>query len=222
MKYKLGDRVKVHTKEWFDNNCAKNDFFNTYGSTSSKGSNSFVPDMQRLYGQIVTIKNVHDSAETYLIREDGGRWHWEDWMFEDMNNNTNTIYNSNIVEDFAKLIGVDLDEEFYDSKGGWRYKFTADSGLMVYDNAVEDWRVAFSYALTAFFKMIKEGNFVKKWTPKNGDRVYFPAFNCAGLWDYNTYDANEHDKEMLKNGLYFKTPEEAIECAKQMIENRRN
>ena len=216
MKYKLGDRVKVHTKEWFDNNCDRNDFFNTYGSTSSKGSNSFVPDMQRLCGQIVTIKNVRSSAKSYSIREDSGRWNWEDWMFEDMNNNTDTIYNSNIVEDFAKLIGVELDEEFYDNRGSCRYKFTADSGLMIYDDAIEDWRVV-AWSLTTFFKMIKEGKFIKKWTPKDGDRVYFPAFNCAGLWDYNTYDANEHDKEMLKNGLYFKTPEEAIECAKKII-----
>ena len=223
MKYKVGDRVKVHTKEWFDNTCDRNDFFNTYGSTSSKGSNSFVPDMQKFCGQIVTIKHIRALDKAYLIQEDSEFYNWEDWMFEDMNNNTNTIFNPNIVEDFAKLIGVELDEEFYDSKGGWRYKFTADSGLMVYDNAVEDWRVAFSYALTAFFKMIKEGNFVKKWTPKNGDRVYFPVVVSDTLYLDTIYHKNNaFDKEMLEKGLYFRTQEEAIECAKQMIENRRN
>ncbi len=219
MKYKVGDRVKVHSKEWFDNNCDKNDLFNTYGNPSRKDSNSFVPDMQKLCGQIVTIKNVRSFCKSYLIREDSERWNWEDWMFEDTKtNNTDTIYNPNVVEDFAKLIGVELDEEFYDSKGGWRYKFIADSGLMVYDDTIEDWRVATVFPLVLFLTKIKEGTFIKKWKPKDGDTIYFPAFYGKDLWDYKIYDnENEHDKEMVKNRLYFRTQEEAIECAKKII-----
>lgn len=219
MKYKEGDKVKVHTKEWFDNNCAKNDVFNTYSSTSSSGSNSFVPDMQRFCGKIVTIKNARAFVESYLIQEDGGCWSWEDWMFEDMNNNTNIIYNPNIVEDFAKLIGVELDEEFYAKDSGWGYKFTA-SGLMVYDDIKKDWRVASACPLTAFLKEVKDGKFIKKWIPKDLDRIYFPVIVSDTLYDDTIYHkGNAFDEEMLEKGLYFKTQEEAVECAKKIIKN---
>lgn len=213
MKYKVGDKVKVHTKEWFDNNCAKNDLFDFYGGTS--GLNSFVPEMQKLCGQIVTIKNMSSSAKSYLIQEDSGRWHWEDWMFEDMNNNTDTISNPNIVEDFAKLIGVELGEEFYDKEYGYRYKITSMYGVMFYNPNTKLWQVC---AENTIFKMIKEGKFIKKWTPKDGDTVYFPSFQCSDLYDYTTYYSDdEYDKEMLKNGLYFRTREEATECAKKIV-----
>lgn len=215
MKYKVGDRVKVHTKEWFRTNCSKNG-----NGTFVRESDcvTFVDGMTKFCGKEITINK--ELSDSYRILEDGGYWYWEDWMLEDMNNNTNTISNPNIVEDFAKLIGVELDEEFYDTNGGFRYKFTADSGLMAYDDTVEDWRVAFAYSLTAFFKTIKEGRFMKKWMPKDGDTVYFPSFCCEGLHEWTTYDSkNEHDKEMLKNGLYFRTQEEAVECVKKIIKN---
>ena len=215
MKYKVGDKVRVHTKEWFEKNCNKNCNGNF---KHENNDNAVVSDMIKFCGQEVTIDHI--DMDNYIISEDDGLWRWQDWMFEDMNNNTNTIYNPNIVEDFAKLIGVELGEEFYDKESNGRYKFIADSGLMVYDDKKEDWRVAFAYSLTAFFKTIKEGRFIKKWTPKDGDTVYFPSFQCSDLYDYTTYDSeNEYDKEMLKSGLYFRTHEEATECAKKIIKN---
>lgn len=228
MKYKLGDRVKVHSKEWFDNNCDRNDFFNTYGSTSRKGSNSFVPDMQKLCGKIVTIKNVRSFAKSYSIREDSGRWNWEDWMFEDWmfedtkTNNTDTIYNPNIVEDFAKLIGVELDEEFYDNRGSCRYKFTADSGLMIYDDAIENWRIV-AYSLTIFFNMIKEGKFIKKWTPKVGETVYIPYFGSTrpDYYEVMDYRDNGWQESLYRAGLMFKTSEEAIHFVQKLISDRK-
>lgn len=217
MKYRVGDRVKVHSLKWFQDNCSKNCFD---AFEYEDGDNTFVSDMIKFCGQEITINQMHLDFSNYNILEDGGQWHWEDWMFEDMNNNTNTISNPNpnIVEDFAKLIGVELGEEFYDNESRWRYKFTVDSGLMVYDDKKEDWHVASEYPLTAFFKMIKEGKFMKKWTPKDGDEVYFPSFCCEDLREWTTYDSkNEHDKEMLKNGLYFRTQKEATECTKKII-----
>lgn len=214
MKYKVGDKVKVHSKEWFRTNCSKN-YIGVF--VHEDGNNTFVSGMEKFCEQEVTIKQT--VLDDYNILEDEGQWYWEDWMFEDMNNNKNTISNPNIVEDLAKLIGVELDEEFYSNKSSCRYKFTTDSGLMIYDDALEDWRVA-AYSLTTFLKMIKEGKFSKKWTPKDGDVVYFPSFCCNDLWSYMIYDSKkEHDKEMVKNGLYFRTQDEAIECAKKIVKN---
>lgn len=215
MKYKVGDKVKVHTLEYFEKHCDKEVF--DFGIITSRYL--FTKDMYKYCNKYATIISIDNENECYKIKEDNGKYYWCDWMFEDLNNNINTIYNPNIVEDFAKLIGIELDAEFYDNEDSLRYKFTADSGLMLYDDAIEDWRVA-AFSLTTVFKMIKEGKFMKKWTPKDGDAVYFPSFCCNNLWSYITYDSEkEHDKEMLKNGLYFKTKEEAVECAKKIIKN---
>ena len=215
MKYKVGDKVRVHTKEWFDKNCSKN-YIDAF--EHEDGNNNFVSSMTEFCGQEVTIKQI--CFDNYTILEDDGYWYWEDWMFEDMNNNTNTISNPNIVEDFAKLIGVELDEEFYSENYDYRYKITSTHGVMFYNTNTESWQVCTEYCINTFFKMIKGGKFMKKWTPKDGTTVYFPAFMLGDLWDYKTYNSeNEHDKEMLKNGLYFRTKEEAIECAKKIIQN---
>lgn len=212
MKYKVGDKVKVHTKEWFRTNCSKN----CIGAFKHEDDVfTFVSGMEKFCEQEITINE--ECLSSYKILEDAGLWHWEDWMFEDMNNNTNIIYNPNIVEDFVKLIGVELDEEFYDNESGWRYKFTANSGLMIYNDKQENWCISLAPA-SAFLKMIKEGKFMKKWIPKDGDKVYFPSFQYSNLYDYTEYVYDdEHDNEMLKNGLYFKTPKEAVECAKKII-----
>ena len=102
----------------------------------------------------------------------------------------------------------------------FRYKITSTHGVMFYNTNTESWQVCTEYCINTFLKNIKEGKFIKKWTPKDGDTVYFPSFQCSDLYDYNTYyNENEYDKEMLKNGLYFKTKEEATECAKKIIKN---
>ena len=210
MKYKVGDKVRVHTKEWFRTNCSKNCIGAfTYEDTCY----AVVEGMAKFCGQEITINR--ELLGSYNILEDGGQWYWEDWMFEDMNNNTNTIYNPNIVEDFVKLIGVELDEEFYDKEYGYRYKITSMYGVMFYNPNTKLWQVCTE---NTFFKMIKEGKFIKKWTPKDGDKVYFPSFQYTDLYDYTEYIyEDDHANEMLKSGLYFRTKEEAIECAKKII-----
>lgn len=215
MKYKVGDKVRVYTIEWFEQNCSKN-CIRAY--EHQDGVDTFVSGMEKFCGQELTINQVDLDLHSYHVLEDDGQWFWEEWMFEDMNNNTNTISNSNIVEDFAKLIGVEVDEEFYREDCKYRYKIIANKGLMVYNTNMESWQECTSYFINTFFKMIKEGKFIKKWTPKDGDTVYFPSFCCKDLWSYITYDSeDEHDKEMLKNGLYFRTHEEAVECAKKIL-----
>lgn len=214
MKYKVGDKVRVHSKEWFRTNCSKN-YIGVF--VHEDGNNTFVSGMEKFCEQEVTIKQT--VLDNYNILEDEGQWYWEDWMFEDVNNNKNTISNPNIVEDFAKLIGVELDEEFYDKDSSFRYKITSTHGVMFYNTNTELWQVCTEYCINTFFKMIKEGKFSKKWTPKDGDIIFYPSFYTDNLWEYKIYNGNEHDKEMLKSGLYFRTQEEAVECAKKIIKN---
>ena len=65
LKYKVGDRVRIKSFDWFRNEGAHN---------------MVVAYMKKYYGEIVTIKSVHKGF--YRIKEDGGQYCWIDEMFE--------------------------------------------------------------------------------------------------------------------------------------------
>ena len=69
-KYKVGDKVKVK-----DNLAHRSG----YCMAGGRHSNSVVPEMLRLRGKIVTIKEAEDAG--YRIGEDNGAWCWTDDMF---------------------------------------------------------------------------------------------------------------------------------------------
>lgn len=73
MKYKVGDKVKVKSKEWFD--------LNYNGSFINCGSRAFTEEMSKYCGQILTIREVSEELAKYLT--EGNRYNWTDEMFED-------------------------------------------------------------------------------------------------------------------------------------------
>lgn len=74
MKYKVGDKVRVKSKEWYDEN--KNERGIIKFST-----NSFINEMVEYLGMEVIIDKVFNTS--YSIKEDKGVWSWTDEMFED-------------------------------------------------------------------------------------------------------------------------------------------
>lgn len=79
MKYKVGDKVRVKSLDWYIKNK------NKAGNILDKYQ-SFVEDMSHFCGKIVTISYV-TSTGSYYLEEDKFKYNWEDWMFEeDMNN----------------------------------------------------------------------------------------------------------------------------------------
>ena len=78
MEYKVGDRVRVRDLEWFERCCSRDIVSRQYEYTSD--ANVFVEEMVKYCGKVVTITNVYDND--YSIKEDGGKWFWQDWMFE--------------------------------------------------------------------------------------------------------------------------------------------
>lgn len=64
MKYNVGDRVRIKNFDWFRN----------------EGANMVVVYMTKYYGEVVTIKSIHNGF--YRIKEDGGQYCWIDEMFE--------------------------------------------------------------------------------------------------------------------------------------------
>ena len=76
MKYKVGDKVKVKSLEWY-NQMRDSDgdiYLNDFGI-------SFVKDMSVFCGKKATI--VFDLGGEYQLDIDNKKWSWKDWMLED-------------------------------------------------------------------------------------------------------------------------------------------
>lgn len=75
MKYKVGDKVRVKSKEWYDEN---------KGEDGVVAVNKFfVKKMAEWCGKEVIIDKIFD--DFYRIKDDEDEWNWSDEMFEDEN-----------------------------------------------------------------------------------------------------------------------------------------
>ena len=81
MKYKVGDRVKVRSRAWWDkqpkdsagNINLKHEYFPYI---------AFNDTMIKYCGKMVHITKIDPVKKTYSIDEDSGFWSWSDEMFE--------------------------------------------------------------------------------------------------------------------------------------------
>ena len=85
MKYKVGDKVRVKSLEWYNDNKDK------YSYVKCVHEN-FTKDMSKYCGDVVTIKRFYFSSfndtTTYNIAEDDGSYTWTDDMFEGLAEDT--------------------------------------------------------------------------------------------------------------------------------------
>ena len=75
MKYKVGDKVRIKSLDWYYKNRDKIDQIDC-------GNVCFVRNMATLCGQIVTISSILPMLEVYRIKEDDGEFNWTDEMIE--------------------------------------------------------------------------------------------------------------------------------------------
>ena len=75
LKYKIGDKVKVKSHEWYEDNA-------NYISEIECGNTVFIPDMKCYCGTTVTIMKRFSHIKCYSIEEDNGVHYWSDEMFE--------------------------------------------------------------------------------------------------------------------------------------------
>lgn len=77
MEYKVGDKVRIKSLEWY-----KNSQKNEYGSVRhDDADNSFVSSMTAYCGMKANITEVEGSH--YILDVDNGDWWWQDFMFEE-------------------------------------------------------------------------------------------------------------------------------------------
>ena len=90
LKYKIGDKVKVKSHEWYEDNA-------NYLSEIECGNTVFIPDMKCYCGTTVTIMKRFSHIKCYSIEEDNGVHYWSDEMFED---------NTDMKEFAAKVLNI--------------------------------------------------------------------------------------------------------------------
>lgn len=94
MKYKVGDKVRIKSKEWWDAQPK-----NESGSVEC-GADTFTDMMVYMCGKVVEISDVLD--DTYLIKEYG--FTWTDEMFDDSYNPEKSILSEEVIRDIAKVV----------------------------------------------------------------------------------------------------------------------
>lgn len=101
MKYKVGDKVRIKSKEWYEENR------NTYGDVDNDSA-VFNSSMAKYCGKEATIICI--KTDEYYIDIDGRTWKWVDWMFD----NKPTI-STDLIKDIAEVVrthnlGVSISE----------------------------------------------------------------------------------------------------------------
>jgi len=76
MKYKVGDKVRIKSLEWYSKN--KNGLGNV---SHYDTNNTFVSSMSSYCGMTANITEVEGSH--YILDVDNGDWWWQDFMFEE-------------------------------------------------------------------------------------------------------------------------------------------
>lgn len=101
MKHKVGDKVRIKSKEWYEEN---KDEFGVIDSCS------FTETMQHYCGKVATIVDVDDYS--YFIDLDHGTFCWRDEIFED----DEPQVSETLLQDIANVIkshnmGVQVSEQ---------------------------------------------------------------------------------------------------------------
>lgn len=94
MKYKVGDKVKVRSKEWWDAQPK-----NAYGYVEC-GADVFSEGMTYMCGEIVTISAIR--SNTYRIGE--GMFNWTDEMFEGLAEDSQKGISEQLIKNISDVI----------------------------------------------------------------------------------------------------------------------
>ena len=76
MKYKVGDKVRIKSLDWYNKNKSK-----SHGTVAC-GGKCFEYDMGEWCGKTMTIIAAHKTCYSYIMKEDGRKHFWTDEMIE--------------------------------------------------------------------------------------------------------------------------------------------
>jgi hypothetical protein len=101
MKYKVGDKVRIKSIDWYNKNKDMNNWVSMKYSTKV-----FNLGMSRLCGMTATIAVIQEELGTYIIDIDNGRYFWSDEMFDETYNE-NKMKNKKVKITLPKNCEVD-------------------------------------------------------------------------------------------------------------------
>ena len=107
MKYKVGDKVKIKSLDWYNAN-------RDYNGNVECGFYYFIEEMSKYCGKILTIGNIHKNG--YDLQEDED-FEWTEDMFDSNIENPDDVESKTSSEQMVslKMICEYLDKELYTS-----------------------------------------------------------------------------------------------------------
>lgn len=156
------------------------------------GNDTFTVDMKKYSGKTMIVDEI-TSKNKYKLKGDVGRYNWTDEMLEDVDmDKIEIIVNGNktIAKKDGK-VGI--------AKCSPEDEFDIFTGTRLAIDRLEEKCKPYGWL-------------------KDGVMYYFPRIDTDELYDYYLYNNDGTDKKLISRGLVFKTKEEAIECAKKMLE----
>ena len=154
------------------------------------GEDSFLVDMKKYSGKIMTVDKI-TYKNKYKLKEDFGHYYWTDEMLEDAEGINIIVDGDKVIAEKGNNVGI--------AKCSPEDEFDIFTGARIALDRLEEECKPYSWL-------------------KEGMRYYYPHVSTNRLYDCFQYDNDEIDKILISRGLVFKTKEEAIECAKKMLE----
>lgn len=120
-----------------------------------------------------------------------------------------------LLEKMCEELGVKIGEEWKGNDGG-HYKINPSGRLWkveYIDNLEEN-----AYERLENIERVLTGELKPTWKPKTGEPCYIPNPTWEQMYERKYWGGgNEYYKLMWERGLVYKTKEEAIRCAEEMI-----
>ena len=126
------------------------------------------------------------------------------------------------MEEVAKLLGVELEEEFRieGTHVDYIYKIS-EKGLFLRCSG-RDWWEEVPDTLVQMLAGMTRKIIKFPWKPQKGEKYYIPRIGAQPEYMYsvNHWDNDDYDKEYYSMGLVCKTKKEAIDMTKKMLLGR--
>ena len=108
---------------------------------------------------------------------------------------------ANHIAEVAQTLGVEIGEAFKitdDTHDDCQiyHRFTKNAGIEISDDGVE-WKTAGTVILK--YILIGVVGIVKlPWKPQIGEKYYIPSISNRDLYDFNSWNNDEYDKELYR------------------------
>jgi len=159
-------------------------------ANSKYGNYVFVEEMKKYFGKTMTVNNI-TIGDAYKFKEDIDHYNWTDEMLEDAEGINIIVDGSKVIAKKGNKVGI--------ARCSTEDEFDIFTGVRL--------------AIDRLEKKCKPYSWLKE-----GMSYYRPDINTNTMYTYITYYNDAIDKRFMSHGLVFKTKEEAIECAKKMLE----